>query len=245
MKKILLVIVLAMILVLQSCGVIVIEEDTDQYRLLSDQYNAYIMNDVVSFDDFKDIMNEATNQTTLSVFMLEKETFNRFNSVTDRKYGTATLIYFDQNYLYLLTTFEMIDLNSQYINYYIHDAYGTEYEGEIYAADSSYNLGIIRVERSGIYYPKAKLADYLPLTNEMVLMISNDYPSQNIQRLGFYLNQNDQSYVEMISSMNANGSPVFNLQLELIGIQYLYGDAYVLLIDYQSIYTFVSDLLPI
>lgn len=245
MKKILLVIVLAMILVLQSCGVIVIEEDTDQYRLLSDQYNAYIMNDVVSFDDFKDIMNEATNQTTLSVFMLEKETFNRFNSVTDRKYGTATLIYFDQNYLYLLTTFEMIDLNSQYINYYIHDAYGTEYEGEIYAADSSYNLGIIRVERSGIYYPKAKLADYLPLTNEMVLMISNDHPSQNIQRLGFYLNQNDQSYVEMISSMNANGSPVFNLQLELIGIQYLYGDAYVLLIDYQSIYTFVSDLLPI
>jgi hypothetical protein len=245
MKKILLVIVLAMILVLQSCGVIVIEEDTDQYRLLSDQYNAYIMNDVVSFDDFKDIMNEATNQTTLSVFMLEKETFNRFNSVTDRKYGTATLIYFDQNYLYLLTTFEMIDLNSQYINYYIHDAYGTEYEGEIYAADSSYNLGIIRVERSGIYYPKAKLADYLPLTNEMVLMISNDHPSQKIQRLGFYLNQNDQSYVEMISSMNANGSPVFNLQLELIGIQYLYGDAYVLLIDYQSIYTFVSDLLPI
>jgi hypothetical protein len=245
MKKILLVIVLAMILVLQSCGVIVIEEDTDQYRLLSDQYNAYIMNDVVSFDDFKDIMNEATNQTTLSVFMLEKETFNRFNSVTDRKYGTATLIYFDQNYLYLLTTFEMIDLNSQYINYYIHDAYGTEYEGEIYAADSSFNLGIIRVERTGIYYPKAKLADYLPLTNEMVLMISNDHPSQNIQRLGFYLNQNDQSYVEMISSMNANGSPVFNLQLELIGIQYLYGDAYVLLIDYQSIYTFVSDLLPI
>jgi hypothetical protein len=177
--------------------------------------------------------------------MLEKETFNRFNSVTDRKYGTATLIYFDQNYLYLLTTFEMIDLNSQYINYYIHDAYGTEYEGEIYAADSSFNLGIIRVERTGIYYPKAKLADYLPLTNEMVLMISNDHPSQNIQRLGFYLNQNDQSYVEMISSMNANGSPVFNLQLELIGIQYLYGDAYVLLIDYQSIYTFVSDLLPI
>ena len=79
----------------------------------------------------------------------------------------------------------------------------------------------------------------------MVLMISNDYPSQNIHRLGFYLNQNDQSYVEMISSTNANGSPVFNLQLELVGIQYLYGDAYVLLVDYQTIYTFVSDLLPI
>ncbi|AUD63552.1 hypothetical protein BK010_08595 [Tenericutes bacterium MO-XQ] len=245
MKKIYMILVLAMVLFLQSCGMIVIEEDTNEYRLLSDQYNAYIMHDVVSFDDFKDIMNDATNQTTLSVFMLEKETFNRFNSVTDRKYGTATLIYFDQNYLYLLTTFEMIDLNSQYINYYVHDAYGTEYEGEIYAADSSYSLGIIRVERTGVYYPKAKLADYLPLTNEMVLMISNDHPSQNIHRLGYYLNQNDQSYVEMISSMNANGSPVFNLQLELIGIQYLYGDAYILLIDYQTIYTFVSDLLPI
>jgi hypothetical protein len=245
MKKIYIVFVLAMVLFLQSCGMIIIEEDTDEYRLLSDQYNAYIMNDVVNFDDFRDIMNDATNQTTLSVFMLEKETFNRFNSVTDRKYGTATLIYFDQTYLYLLTTFEMIDLNSQYINYYVHDAYGTEYEGEIYAADSSFNLGIIRVERTSIYYPKAKLADYLPLTNEMVLMISNDHPSQNIHRLGYYLNQNDQSYVEMISSMNANGSPVFNLQLELIGIQYLYGDAYILLIDYQTIYTFVSDLLPI
>jgi len=245
MKKILFVIVLAMILILQSCGVIIIEEDTDQYRLLSEQYNAYIMNDISSFDDFKDIMNEATNQTTLSVFMLEKETFNRFNIVTDTKYGTATLIYFDQDYLYLLTIFEMIDLYSQYINYYIHDAYGTEYEGEIYAADSSFNLGIIRVERTGTYYPKAKLADYLPLTNEMVLMISNDHPSQNIHRLGFYINENDQSYVEVMSSMNACGSPVFNLQLELIGIQYLFGDAYVRLIDYQSIYTFVSDLLPI
>lgn len=245
MKKITSLLVFILVLLLQSCGVVVIEEDTEEYRELSDQYNAYIMNDVVSFDDFRDIMNEATNQTTLSVFMIEKETFNLFNSVTDRKYGTATMIHSDQNYLYLLTTFEMIDLNSKFINYYVYDAYGTEYEGEIYAADSGFDLGIIRVEKSGVYYPKAQLANYKPLNNEMVLMISNDYPSQNIQRLGLFLNQNNQSYVEMISSSNANGSPVFNLQLELVGIQYLYGDSYVLLIDYETIYTFVSDLLPI
>ena len=49
---------------LNGCDMLVIEEDTFEYRQLSDQYNDYVMNDVVNYEDFKDIMNDVTHVST-------------------------------------------------------------------------------------------------------------------------------------------------------------------------------------
>lgn len=246
MKKIYLTILMSLLLVLlYGCQMLVIEEDTFEYRQLSDQYNDYVMNDVVNYDDFIEIMNDATNITTTSVFMVETNELDIFRRLVNQKYGSGTIIFSDINYNYILTTFEMIDLQSRFVSYYIYDAYGTKIAAEIFAADSTLNLGILRSRITDENYHIVDFPDYLPLSNELVIMISNSYPTQNIHKLGLYLYQDEKSYVEVVSTKNANGSPVFNLQLELVGIQYLYGESYVLLVDYQDIYEFVSPLLPL
>lgn len=246
MKKIYVTILMSLLLVLlYGCQMLVIEEDTFEYRQLSDQYNDYVMNDVVNYDDFIEIMNDATNITTTSVFMVETNELDIFRRLVNQKYGSGTIIFSDINYNYILTTFEMIDLQSRFVSYYIYDAYGTKIAAEIFAADSTLNLGILRSRITDENYHIVDFPDYLPLSNELVIMISNSYPTQNIHKLGLYLYQDEKSYVEVVSTKNANGSPVFNLQLELVGIQYLYGESYVLLVDYQDIYEFVSPLLPL
>jgi hypothetical protein len=240
MKKILGLIVVMLVILLQSCGMIVVEEDTEEYLMLSDQYNQYITHDAVDFDDFKALMNNVTNQTTLSVFMLVIETKNTFNRVTSRSYQTATLVENDLKYMYLLTTYEKVDERATSIDYSLYDAYGNLLEGELYDHDEE--LCVIRVEKAGTAYPKAQLTKFHPMNKELVIMISNADTVLNLQKLGFFLYQNEASYVEIKSLESAIGSPVFNLKLELIGIQVSYGVEHALLIDYLVISEFLDKV---
>lgn len=244
-KVVILIILLASSFLLQGCDLLIVEEDTFEYRQLSDQYNDYVLNDVVNYEDFRDIMNDATNITTTSVFMIETQVLDIFRRVIGQNFGTGTLIYTDNNYHYVLTTFQMINLQSRFVEYFVTDAYGNRLDGEIFAADSTLKLGILRIGHTDEDYALIDLPSYMPLSGELLIMISNDYPTQNVQKLGSYLYQDEMSYIKVTSSQNANGSPIFNLQLELVGIQYLYGESYVLMIDYKTIYEFASPILPI
>lgn len=246
MKKLsFLIILLVFLILLNGCDMLVIEEDTFEYRQLSDQYNDYVMNDVVNYEDFKDIMNDVTHVSTTSVFMIETQVLDIFRRVVSENFGTGTLIYTDNNYHYVLTTFQMINLQSRFVEYYVTDAYGNKLSAEIFAADSTLKLGILRIGHTDEEYALIDLPSYMPLSGELLVMISNNHPTQNIQKLGSYLYQDEMSYIKVESTQNANGSPIFNLQLELVGIQYLYGESYVLMIDYQTIYEFASPILPI
>lgn len=243
MKKIgLIIMFLALSIVIQGCQLLVFEEDTVEYNQLSEQYNEYVMNDIIDFDDFKNFMNEASNVSTTSVFMIETNVLDTFNRVTTTYHGTGTLFFEGINYDYILTTFQVIDLNSRRVQYFATDAYGQKMTAQIFAYDSDLGLGILRVTKNLTDYDVVDFASYLPLSDELILMISNDYPTQNIQRLGSFLYQDDIAYMEVTSSQNANGSPIFNLKLELIGIQYLYGDTYVQMIDFNTINDFIETL---
>lgn len=246
MKKIsLLLLFFSLMIVMQGCQLLIIEEDTNEYIQLSDQYNQYVMNDIIEFENFKDLMNDASNVAATSVFMIKTDGLDVFNRVIRNYYGTGTLIFEDAEYYYILTTFQVIDLTSRKVRYFVTDAYGEEMDAEMYAADPNLGLGILKVDINSSDYDIADFATYMPLTDELVLMISNNYPTQNIQRLGRFLYEDETAYMEASSAQNANGSPVFNLKLEVIGIQYIYDDTYIQIIDYQTIDSFVRPLLPI
>lgn len=246
MKKLSLIAILfALLITVSGCSILSVEENTFEFRELSDQYNEYVMNDVVNFDDFKNFMNEASNVSSTSVFMIETDVLDIFNRVTNTFHGTGTLFFEDTNYSYVLTTYQIIDLVSRRVHYFVTDIYGMKMSAEIFAADSTLGLGILRVDLNSTDYEIVDFASYMPLSNELVLMIANNYPTQNIQKLGHFLYQEEIPYMKVASSQNANGSPIFNLKLEVIGIQYLYGEAYVQMIDFNTIDEFIRPLLPI
>jgi S1-C subfamily serine protease len=229
---------------MQGCELLVIEENTNEYLQLSEQYNEYVKNDIVDFDDFKTLMNNASNIAATSTFMIETNGLDLFNRIINTHYGTGTLFFEDAEYLYILTTAQVIDLNSRKVNYFATDAYGEQLTAEVFATDSTLGLAILRVEQNSNHYEISDFATYMPLTDELVLMISHSYPIQSIQKLGRFLNQDETFYIQTTSTQNANGSPVFNLQLEIIGIQYTFDDTYVQIIDYEAIDNFIRPLLP-
>lgn len=244
MKKLsLLIILLVFSFMIQGCQLMVVEEDTDEYRQLSDQYNDYITSDISEVDNFREFMNEASDVLVTSVFMIEADVLDNFGRVKMTYYGTGTLVYEDMNYLYILTTYEMINFDNDEVNHYTTDAYGETVPARIHAFDETLHLGILKVRNTvRNNYNVVDFASYLPLNNELLLMISNDHPIQNIQKLGYYLYQYQTSYMDVISTQNANGSPVFNLKRELIGIQFLYGETYVHIIDFNTINEFIGPL---
>jgi hypothetical protein len=246
MKKLsLLVMLFTLGILIQGCSLLVIEEKSEAYDLLSDQYNQYIMNDIVDSADFREFMNEASDVSATSVFMVETDILDSFNRVRNTLYGSGTLIFEDTEYLYILTTYQVIDLNNENVKYFVTDAYGRLMTAEIFASDIILGLGLLRVEQNIIDYEVVDLASFLPLSDELVLMISNNYPTQNIQKLGYFLYQDETSYMEVASTQNANGAPIFNLKLEVIGIQYMLEANYVQIIDFDLINDFINPLLPI
>jgi hypothetical protein len=189
-------------------------------------------------------MNNASNIAATSTFMIETNGLDIFNRVINTYYGTGTLFYEDAEHLYILTTLQVIDLISRKVNYFATDVYGEELAAVVFATDSTLGLAILRVEQNSNHYEISDFATYMPLTDELVLMISHSYPIQSIQKLGRFLNQDETFYIETTSTQNANGSPVFNLQLEIIGIQYTFDETYVQIIDYEAIDSFIRPLLP-
>lgn len=242
------------IILLQGCEMFVFEEDSEAFRELSSRYNQYVTDDIVQFDkrgqgvfhfdNFKKVANNATHIASTSVFMVETNGLNILNQVVSEKYGTGTLIHIDDKYMYILTTFEMIDLKSRKVHYEISDVYGDNLTAERFAFDEALGLALLRVRHTSKIYPVVDFPSYFPLSNELVLMISNNYPTQNIHKFGYYLNQDGQSYIETVSTAQATGSPVFNLKLEVIGIQQTYDQSHVSLIDYETILSFIDANLP-
>jgi hypothetical protein len=82
MKKLsLLIILLVFSFMIQGCQLMVVEEDTDEYRQLSDQYNDYITSDISEVDNFREFMNEASDVLVTSVFMIEADVLDNFGRV--------------------------------------------------------------------------------------------------------------------------------------------------------------------
>ncbi|MDR4968561.1 MAG: hypothetical protein RG740_02950, partial [Acholeplasmataceae bacterium] len=63
MKKMLMLILLLATL-LNGCAIFVIEEDTEEFKILASQYQNYIANDINIFDRFQTFINVVTLETT-------------------------------------------------------------------------------------------------------------------------------------------------------------------------------------
>lgn len=243
MKKITLVMMLLFLsFTFYGCSILTTQENTPEYMQLSDQYSQYVTHDITNYDDFKDIMNEASNISTTSVFSLKTETLNIYNRVASSLYGSATLFFEDSGYIYLLTTFEVLETTSRKVNYYVTDAYGDTLSATIFSVNEELGLGILRASSSINEYHQVKFAEFVPLPDELMILISNSYPIQNIQRLGSYYTNDNLSYMRVKSSQNSNGSPIFNLALEVIGIQKAYDQTYVEIIDFKTITDYIGPL---
>ena len=222
MKKIsLYIMIFTLVILLTGCEFIVVEQKSVEYNQLSNQYDKYIENDLFQYEDFKDFVNNASDQTVTSVFTVERHLRNSVGVSLSQSYGNATLIYDDMDHLYLITTYDMLDMDNKYTTYDVYDAYGNQLEAEVYAYDHMLNLAILSVEKNDEDYNISIIALYIPLSNELALKVTNDYPIQNQMKLGFVQSLNT-IYVEIKSDAHLPGSPVFNSNLELIGIEYMH-----------------------
>ena len=241
MKKLLLSLSLVFFLMIaQGCDLIIIEEDSDEYRALSEEYDAFVERDISKFEDFRDIMNKAANENNTSVFMIKAESKNFFGSITNRTHATGLLISPINDYIFILT---LLDDEQEGVStkYYATDAYGEELSATLYKTDETSNLAILKVRRASQTYETIKFASKFPQNNELVIMISNHFPTQNIIKLGVFEMIEDVPYMKIDSVIEAHGSPVYNVDLEVLGIQLQSSEGLTEIVTYNQIQNFISN----
>ncbi|MDI6452944.1 S1C family serine protease [Peloplasma aerotolerans] len=228
MKKMLMLILLLATL-LNGCAIFVIEEDTEEFKILASQYQNYIANDINIFDRFQTFINVVTLETTISSVMIEVKVYSPLGVLLETRYGSGVIFEEDSSNYHVLTTFDLTKLSSgQTMSIEISDYLGRTYRG--FLRKSSEDLGL-----SGIRFVKNRnrvlqtldISDSLPLIGEPIMLIGYQGEIINALTMGLITGyiKTDENIVQavetnVLSDAFGNGGVMINMNHEIIGIQF-------------------------
>lgn len=239
---------IVLLLILSGCLEIIQEEDSDEYRALSAQYDDFITHDVLKDEQFESFINSATFESILSNVMIKTQFFNDLNSLVETRYGSGVIVS-KGVYYYVLTTSSLIN-SDQYHNatYQV-----TDYQGRITRAyvdhdSTSYGLTVLRFQRTlDTHLPAIEFADQMPLNGEPILEFGYKGKVMNSMTMGLMVDRYvDEAtsyqyfYTTIASDAYANGSAIINLNNQLIGIQVDVVDGMSYAISIQEIIEFLQ-----
>ncbi|MCR3906283.1 MAG: S1C family serine protease [Tenericutes bacterium] len=228
MKKLMMLIMILSVL-LSGCTVFVVEEDTEEFKILASQYQNYVANDINIFDQFQSFINVVTLDTAVSSVMIEVKVYSPLGVLLEIRYGSGVLFEEDSTNYHILTTYELTDLSSgQTISIEVSDYLGRTYRG--FVRKSSEELGL-----TGIRFAKNKnrvlqtldISESLPLIGEPVMLIGYQGEIINALTMGLitdYIRTEDDIVhaleTNVLSDALGNGGVLVNMNHEIIGIQY-------------------------
>ncbi|PKK96176.1 MAG: hypothetical protein CVV58_07720, partial [Tenericutes bacterium HGW-Tenericutes-3] len=224
MRKLMYIIVLLSVL-LSGCFNIIEEEDTDEYRALASQYESFITSDIVEVDQFEAFVNEATFNSMMSNVMIKVSIYTRLHNLVGTRYGSG-VIFATGAYNYVLTTFDLTDVSSEYIvTYQIADYQGRTSNAYKDVVSEEYGLAVLRFVRIlSNHLPGIGFADQEPIMGEPILLFGYIGEVMNSMSMGLM----DRTSVEdeisdkymkttIPSDVFANGAAIVNTSNELIG----------------------------
>lgn len=178
-------------------------------------------------------------ESSISVEVTCYNKFMWFKTSGKTKIGSG-VIYSEKDNIYYALTNNHVIVNNEYDNteYMVYDCYGNEYKASLYAASPDYDLAILCFEKSK-ELEVIKMAENDPLANEKVITTGQPNDNANTISCGKVLeysnvdltekNEDSSNVKFQVIAHNAfidsgsSGGPLFNYDLELIGINYASG----------------------
>lgn len=221
------------------CSDIECEKEFDFSKTISKDTKLYAKYSI----DFPSLTNIISKDLMKANIRVECEYYNNtfMGTTTSGTIGSGVIISEDDNYYYCLTNNHVVykPSNFRYAKYRIEDCFENEYDGKVLYNDNTYDLAIIRFEKSDEELLVANLANskHLPNKNEYVIAIGNPLGQYNCITYGKVISSiadfnpdeetKEQSYVEFdvikhstYIDSGSSGGPLFDTDLNLIGINF-------------------------
>lgn len=251
MKKLLVTLVFLSIL-LTGCSLFIIEEDTDEYRLLLNEYESYVEGDISNYRGLKSFINQVTLETSTASVVLEVKTFDSIGLLVETNYGSGVIVIDGSSYYQILTTYELVHQeNNQTTSYKAIDYLGNEYRATLRFESVEHNLAILRIIKDPSHSLLAlELASIEPLVGEPVMLIGYQGRVINAMTLGMiesYTEASETSLRFMTSRITSdrfgNGGVIINLKHQIAGIQFNSEDNLIYSIALETIQDFLKQYL--
>ncbi|MBU1143696.1 MAG: S1C family serine protease [Firmicutes bacterium] len=228
MKKLTFLIILLSFL-LSGCTFFVVEEDSEEYVALSNQYDNYILSDINQLENFQSFINGVTLSSSLASVMIEVKVYSSLGLLLETRYGSGVIFHEDSANYHILTTFELTNVDDrQTISIEISDYLGRTYRAFTRRDSSELGLSGIRVAKnSQRILGVLAIADYPPLVGQPVMLIGYQRRIINALTMGMIIEVNHNEDNELInlkttvlSDNFGNGGVMIDMNHEIIGIQY-------------------------
>lgn len=226
MKKLILLLI-ALSLLLSGCIKVIEEENSDEYRTLSSQYESFISHDILDDQQFEAFINTATFDTVQSNIMIKVQIYDDLNNLVETRYGSGVVIS-KGVYYYVLTTSELT-YTSEYhnVSYLTTDFQGRITKAYIDHISLDYGLTVLRYQRVlTTRLPVVDFAPGAPLQGEPLLQFGYKGEIMNSMTMGMMIEEdiiegptNDYFYTSITTDEFANGSAIINMSNQLVGIQ--------------------------
>lgn len=226
MKK-LIVLLFTLALLLSGCIKVIDEEDSDEYRALSSQYDAFITHDISDDQQFEAFLNTATFETIQSNIMIKVSIYDDLNNLVETRYGSGVVV--SKGVYYYVLTINSLTYTSDYHNVTYQT---TDYQGRVTKAyidhiSLDYGLTVLRYQRVlATRLPVIDFASDVSLQGEPLLQFGYKGETMNSMIMGLmieeYLDEEtslEYFYTSIPSDEYANGSAIINMSNQLIGIQ--------------------------
>ncbi len=226
MKK-LIILLFTLSLFLSSCIKVIEEEDSEEYRVLSSQYETYISRDILDDQQFETFLNIATLDTIQSNIMIKVQIYDELNNVVETRYGSGVIVS-KGVYYYVLTTSDLTYTDEYHnVSYQTTDFQGRITKAYIDHISLEYGLTVLRYQR--VLANRLPVIDFAPsvsMSGEPLLLFGYKGKTMNSMTMGLMIEEdidnatlNNYFYTSISTDEYANGSAIINTNNQLVGIQ--------------------------
>ncbi len=225
MKKNFIMAFFLMFILFGCTGIFNREEKTDEYKLLSEQYNEFLDQDIINYDQFKTFINHTTLNSALASVVLRVEIRDYRGELLDSRIGSGTIFYSDPLYYHVVSTYDLVHIaRGQYASFYITDIFGTPYRGVLMYESEDYGLSGIRFVKDMMHTLKSiNISPYEPVAGEPVMLLGYQQEIVSSRTMGFIMDNDEDDAQFLIADLSSdeygNGGAIINTNNRLVGIQ--------------------------
>ena len=197
-------------------------------------YAGYLLN----YDRMSEKVLDVAKMSTVKITTKSYSSllWGAYETSASQKSGEGVIVKDDDENYYILTTYDLLVKDEGYekLEYNVEDCFGNKYQATLVHSSATSNLGILKISRSNALLV-CKLASAAPAVREEIAIVKNIATSGYSPCFGKVLSYDkvehgeidgsahDINYVMMIHDVDTDvrisGRPVFNMNLELVGIQ--------------------------
>jgi hypothetical protein len=246
MKKLMLMVTL--LLLLTGC---IFQENTQEFRRLSDSFEQYQLNDMINDSNFEQLLETMTYQATVSSLKLEMRVYTTLGFLVETRFVSGFVFSENRDDYYVMTDYVSTEFESpQELWIQVTDYKNDTYRGYLVTRREDLGLSVIKFAKNPLQNLEIPtFADKMPYVGEPVILIGYVNQTLNGVRMGLVSsyealpNGNHIMHTSIPSDSYASGSLILNIHSEIIGIQFGSSNGYSQAYDIHQIQLMIEDLI--